>query len=127
MIIGEVRNIRYEAGEFALTQGHKGYERSYRSSSGRYVSQRGYGWATECKGSKLILEVQVGEDIHDVWIDRFFKDNLGRLTEKRRMAIRYTTPAQVPLEENYTRTGSVYYKVPDEFMNAWLHEVYRYI
>lgn len=120
MTIGKVVNIRYDAGEFAITQGHKRGECGHYTKNGCYVNPIGFGNATVCRGSKLILAVEVDGIRHDVWIDRFFKDNWGKLTAKRRYAIEQAAPGTVLLNEQKTYSGSVYYTVNEQDMIAWL-------
>lgn len=127
MVKGSVISLRYEAGYYALTNGHKGYERSHYSPGGGYVNQRGYGWASECKGSKYILEVAAGGEIYEVWVDRFFKDNLGRLTEKRRFAIEQTIPEFIGLEMHEGRNCGTYCTAAEADMQEWLSRVFKYL
>jgi hypothetical protein len=120
MVTGTVNNIRYEAGEFAVTQGHKCGERGHYTKSGHYVNPIGFGNATICKASKLILDVEVSGRSYDVWVDRFFKDNWGRVTAGRRYAIEESAPDTVLLNENTTCSGDVYYTVCETDMSRWL-------
>lgn len=120
MTIGQVIDIRYDAGEFSITQGHKRGERGHYTKSGYYVNPIGFGNATICRGSKLILDVEVDGIKYAVWIDRFFKDNWGKLTAKRRYAIEQTAPSTVFLNEQKACSGSVYYTVHEQDMIAWL-------
>ena len=120
MVTGTVLDITYDKGEFALTQGHKSFAGSgYKN--GRYISQRGYGWASECKPSRITIKVDVDGEIYDVWVDRYFKDAWGRLTAGRVAAIQATVPDIVELEPNVSNYGNVYYTVTDNCMDAWLH------
>lgn len=119
MVTGTVINIRYDKGEYALTQGHKGYAKSG-YQHGRYVSQRGYGWASECKPSRITIKVDVEGENFDVWIERYFKDCWGRLSAGRVDAILATVPQGVILEENYSYNGNIYYTVADSCMENWL-------
>lgn len=80
-------SVTYEPGEYNLTQGHKGYEKKcYKNNS--YINPTGFGWATEYKQSRIIVGVDVKGLYAEVWVDRFFKDNWGRLTTKRVKAIK---------------------------------------
>ncbi|WP_310602527.1 hypothetical protein, partial [Anaerosporobacter sp.] len=117
--------IKYEAGDFYVGQGYKAGARNCYNSNGYYVSPIGFGNATVCKASKLILRVEVDGLFRDVWVDRFFKDNLGRLTEKRRCAIMHTMPDSIVLEENLSRNGELYYTTSENDMNLWLNRVNR--
>ena len=125
--IAEVLNLRYEPGYFAVTNGHKGYEKSHYSALWGYVEQRGYGWATECKSSKLVLAAVVEGAYYEIWVDHYFKENLGRLTEKRRKVIEATCPKQITVEENESRSGALYYTACELDMRAWLQRVLMYL
>lgn len=119
MVTGLVKDFRYEKSEFELTQGHSSYARSgYKN--GRYVNQRGFGWASECKPSRITLKVEVDGELFDVWVDRYFKDNWGRLTARRIDAIKKTIPGVVDLVENVSNNGTFYYTVSDFYMALWL-------
>ncbi len=122
----KVLRLEYDPGYFCLTNGHKEYERSgYRN--GRYVSQRGYGWASECKGSRLTLKVDLGGLVEEIWVDRYFKERLGRLTEKRRRIIEATVPDEVCVDMKETRNGGIYYVVSEEDMDLWFQRAVRYL
>lgn len=124
MVIGLVKGFKYDKGEFDLTQGHSSYARSgYKN--GRYVNQRGYGWASECKPSRITLKVEVDGELFDVWVDRYFKDNWGRLTAGRLDAIQRTTPREIELVGNVSNNGTFYYTVTDSCMDSWLKNAMR--
>ena len=58
MVTGIIKGFKYEKSEYNLTQGHGAYERSgYRG--GRYINQRGFGWASESKPSRITLKIDV--------------------------------------------------------------------
>lgn len=119
MVTGIIKGFKYEKSEYNLTQGHGAYERSgYRG--GRYINQRGFGWASESKPSRITLKIDVDGIIYDVWVDRYFKDNWGRLTAGRVAAIQKTTPKSVELHENFSNYGTCYYTVSDRSMALWL-------
>ncbi|MHB8129264.1 MAG: hypothetical protein ACYDEX_09725 [Mobilitalea sp.] len=127
MVTGRKITIKYEAGDFYLGQGYKEGTKSYYNINGYYVNPIGYGNATVCKASKIILKVEVDGVFYDVWVDRFFKDNLGRLTEKRKLAIMHTVPETINLEENFTRNDNVYFIAAEDDMNLWLNRVKKYL
>lgn len=112
-------SISYEPGEFLRSNGHKGYERKHKKF-GRTVTPTGYGWATESKPSKITVGVEVNGHHKDVWVDRYFKDNWGRMTAGRVQAIQETLPNELELIENQTYAGKVYYTVADESLDSWL-------
>jgi len=121
--VAEVIGIRYEAGSYVLTSGHKASERNHYSESRGYVRQRGFGWASEFKPSKLILDVSIDGKRYEVWVDRFFKEQIGRLTENRKNVIISTVPKMVNVEKHETCSGSIYYTVTEADMQEWLERV----
>jgi len=127
MVTGRIITIKYEAGDFYVGQGCKEGTRSYYNRNGYYVNPIGFGNATVCKASKIILKVEVEGVVYDVWIDRFFKEKLGRLTEKRRGAIMHTVPETIALEEKFTRNDNVYFIAAEDDMNLWLNRAKRYL
>jgi hypothetical protein len=118
-MIAKCLGVRYEEGDFYLSQGvKKGTRTTYRD--GYVRSPRGCGWGNNFKGSKLILFLEVEGKRESAWIDNFFKDNIGRLTEKRRDIIEQTIPATIEVKEYEKNDGSTYYIVDDADMVRWL-------
>ncbi|EOP02051.1 hypothetical protein ICS_05685 [Bacillus cereus BAG2O-3] len=112
--------VRYEKGDFYLTQkSRKGDKTTYKN--GYIRAPRGNGWANNYKPSRLILHLHVEGNIGYSWIDRYFKDTVGRLTEKRKNIIISTMPLQVEVEECYNSNGERYYVVSEEDMKNWLN------
>ena len=76
--------VRYEAGEYYLKNGVKGgatYGCYYKN--GKYHKNRGFGWESVYAPSRLILVVEIEGKRTEIWIDRFFKERVGRLTNNR--------------------------------------------
>lgn len=113
----DTRFISYVPGEYYLTQGHKGDERKHKNKRGQYITPTGFGWGTVSKPSKIILGVNVDGKNVTVFVDRYFKDNWGRLTAGRVEAIKQTLPDELELIENQTYSGDIYYTVADELNN----------
>lgn len=116
----ETKYVVYEPGEYYLTQGHKGYERKHRNKKGQYVTPTGFGWGTVSKPSKITVGIEVSGKRETVLVDRYFKNNWGRMTAGRVRAIQETLPNELELVENQTYAGEVYYTVADESMDSWL-------
>lgn len=110
--------VSYEEGDFYLTQGvKKGTRTTYKN--GYTHSPRGSGWGENYKPSHLVLTIEVKGKVVDTWIDRYFKDNVGRLTKKRRNKIIDTMPEEVKVEKYKKQDGSPYYVVDDEDLEKW--------
>ncbi len=118
MIVKTV-GLKYEAGEFMLTQGHKRGERDH-YNNGRYVQNRGFGWASECRPARLTLICDDSGRREEIWIDRFFRENWGRLTPNRLSAIRATIPDEVEVNLQVSYKGANYYTVDETCMQNWL-------
>ena len=118
-MIATCLEIKYEEGEFYLSQRvKKGTKTKYKN--GYIHSQRGFGWGNNLKPSHLILYIEVDGQRGYAWIDRYFKDMVGRLTEKRRKKIISTMPATVKVEEFHNSNGEKYYVVSDADLDSWL-------
>jgi hypothetical protein len=113
------KSVEYRAGSYELTQGVKGGSAG-KSIGGKFFRSRGYGWGEHIEKSKLILHVIVLKERFEIWVDYFFKDNLGRLTEKRRVLIEQTMPKTVEVEEAEGQKGTKYYEVSEADLEAWL-------
>lgn len=53
------------------------------ATTGTYVTQKGFGWASEWKPSKIIVRICTEDGETEVWIDKYFREHWGRLTAKR--------------------------------------------
>ncbi len=121
MTQAKINSIRFVPGEYAYTNGHKGHERShYNKKKGAYVTQRGFGWASEWTPSKITIDISTKSGYFEVWVDKFFRDNWGRLTEGRVQAILDSVPETVFVNKQISRTGYVYYTVDDSSLSDWL-------
>src|SRR5512140_2943902 len=78
------------------------------------------GFSDSIQSSKLILHVEVRGRMYQFWIDHFFKKNWGRLTHRRRDALRATMPAHIAVSEHRSPRGYVYYKPLDSALADWL-------
>lgn len=111
-------DVFYEEGDFYLTQGvKKGTRTTYKN--GYTHSPRGSGWGENYKPSHLVLTIEVKGKVVDTWIDRYFKDNVGKLTKKRRNKIIDTMPYKVEVEEYEKQDGSSYYVVDEDDLEKW--------
>ena len=108
--------VRYEAGEYYLKNGVKGgatYGCYYKN--GKYHKNRGFGWESVYAPSRLILVVEIEGKRTEIWIDRFFKERVGRLTNNRICKIVGAMPNFV----KFKNMGN-YYLVQDSSLEAWL-------
>lgn len=118
--------VIYEKGEYEVVQSNSVKMPRYLSDfrkRGYHVVDRNNGWADISKPSMLVLEIEVGKEKHDVWISRFFKSKLGRLTEKRRNIILKTMPVTIGVSERVGRKGTKYFEVEECELLAWLDRV----
>lgn len=107
----------YDEGEFDVTQRHKKGEKPHYNKNGAYVTPLGYGNATEIRGSKYYLYVEMeNDDRISVRIDPYFKKRNKRLTEKRRDALESCRPEYVHLESG---SEDGYVMIVDEDMDDW--------
>lgn len=114
-------SIKYIPGEYANTNGHKGNEYGhYNKMTGAYVTQKGYGWTSEWKPSKIIVSIDTEDGYFEVWVDKYFREHWGRLTAKRVQAIMDSLPEVITVNEQIARSGSVYYTVDDSSLSDWL-------
>lgn len=80
----------------------------------------GFGWAAECKPSRIVVGVEVNSKYAEVYADRYFKDSWGRLTAGRVEAIMDSLPDELSVTENETHAGSIYYTIDENCMDKWL-------
>lgn len=52
-----------------------------------------------------------------MWVDRFFRHHIGRLTTKRTKIIAQTAPEEIDVE---LKDGGPYYQAAEEALYAWL-------
>lgn len=114
-----VISTRYVPGDFAITNGHKGHERNH-YRDGKYVCPTGYGWGREYKPSKITVTVRTDSGNAEVWVDQYFKNNLGRLTTKRVNAILETAPNVIEVVECAGASGFNYYSAAGRSLYDWL-------
>ena len=113
------QKVEYRAGSFELIQGVNGHSEG-KSKGGKFFVNRGHGWGEHIESSKLILHATIRGKQSEIWIDHFFKDNLGRLIERRRILIGRTMPEAVDVKRAEGQKGTKYYVVSEDDLNAWL-------
>ncbi len=117
----KTKSIKYIPGEYAYTNGHKRNEYNhYNATTGTYVTQKGFGWASEWKPSKIIVRICTEDGETEVWVDKYFREHWGRLTAKRIKKIMDSMPDTLEVHENIARSGTVYYMVDDSSLSDWL-------
>ncbi len=114
----DTKFISYVPGKYCITQGHKGSERKYKN--GQYITPTGCGWGIVSKPPRITVGVNVNGKNTTILVDRYFKDNWGKLTARRVRAIKETLPNELELIENQTYSGDIYYAAADESMASWL-------
>ena len=108
--------VRYEAGEYYLKNGVKrGATYGCYYKNGKYHKNRGCGWESVYVPSRLILVAEIEGKRNEIWIDRFFKERVGRLTNNRICKIVGAMPNFVEVKN----MGN-YYLVQDSSLEAWL-------
>jgi len=65
------------------------------------------------------------EEKYEIWVDRFFKSNVGRLTENVRDLIEFTMPRVMNVQRANRKDGSVYYKPLPASLNSWLMDFWN--
>jgi len=108
--------MKYIPGDCSIVQGIKGGgcpEKSY-YKKGRRITQKGFGWGTSVVPSQYILYTKADDKSIVVDVGFYFKNEVGRLTERRRGLIEENMPEQV----NMVNKGS-YYEVSGDDMDAW--------
>ncbi|KPI52988.1 hypothetical protein KW95_04350 [Clostridioides difficile] len=114
--------ILYEKGDYYTSK--RVSDGSKVKIKGDYIQiPQGNGWAKNLKASKLILKVEINGSLHDIWIDQYFKDNIGRLTKNRRANIIDSMPSVVEVDEFNRQDSSPYYVVKYEELEAWASRV----
>lgn len=112
-------SVRYENGEYRTCQGYKGGGYGSYFSKGRVHQLQGNGWAKTYKPSKLILTAEIEQCYYEIWIDQFFKNNLGNLTENRVSAIKSSMPEIISVHECIGANGYIYYVVEECDLDKW--------
>ncbi len=112
-------SLEYKPGDYYTSQGHKKGSRI--KQSGDYTCfPQDTGWGKNIKPSRLILQIGVEGKRYETWVDSYFKNNVGRLTEKRIDRIEANLPEVVEVMECEGSKVGKYYVVSEESMDAWL-------
>lgn len=115
-------NVEYKTSSYELCQGIKDYQDG-KSVDEKWFNGRGYGWGEHIESSKLILHAEVRGKQEEIWIDRFFKDKLGRLIERRRVLIQKTMPEFVSVRRAIGSGGMRYWTVTEKDLGRWLSRI----
>lgn len=117
--IAKCLGLKYEPGDYYISQGHKKGSRI--KQNGDYTCfPQNTGWGKNIKPSRLTLSIGVDGKRYNTWVDKYFKDNVGRLTEKRIDIIETNMPETVEVIECEGSKIGKYYVVSEESMDAWL-------
>lgn len=111
-------SLSYIPGSYSISQGVKGGGTPgcsyYRN--GAYHEMQGFGWQKDVAPSRLILTVQHKHGYSEIYVDRFFKDTVGRLTEKRRGKLKRAMPEEIEIHRN---GGNSFFQADEKDLYAW--------
>ncbi len=124
-IRAKIKKIKYFPGDHLTVNGVKRKEKNY-SFLGGIFKNRGTGYGEFTYGSSMVAQVQIENQGIELDIGRFFKENLGKLTEKRRKAIEQTMPEEISVKKVQ---GNIRfpYQAKEEELQAWLDRVRQVI
>lgn len=92
--------MMYQPGDYALGQGVSGgglNGKSYFKKGKKHI-QGGFGYERIITPSKYVLYAEKNGDSYVVLVDKFFKEHVGRLTEKRRSKIEAAMPKTIHIQ-----------------------------
>lgn len=117
-------DVDYESGDFQLVSGVKqNTESSYSSQFGSF-QPRGHGWGEYTSKSDIVLTVESDEfedGLAHLSLGEFFKDEWGRLSRERQVAIINTMPEMVQVENDpHFSHFSDPYVVVEKDLKSWL-------
>lgn len=108
-------DVTYVPGNHTLVQGVKNHEKPQRAPDGATFTPLGHGVGQHILNTQLILTVEVDGEHEEIRIGRYFKDNLGNLTQKNRDAIQASMPETVTIA-----MSGKYLSVDESDLNSWL-------
>jgi len=118
--------IEYQASEVHHQSGVKSNEVKGGDFGAEFIGNQrvvggGNGTYITAGPSHLILRVRVGNEEHEIWIERLFKELLGirRLTKKTRSRIEAAMPSTVLVNEQWGRRGRKYYTLSEGSATDW--------
>lgn len=92
----------------------------------QWYSSIGLGRGENLFGSQLFLYVSVGRKTVRAWTNRRFKEKLFALNPcvaVRRVTLEETIPKYVSVLRKNTGSGSTYYVIEDQDLEAWLERI----
>lgn len=110
----------YQPGDYSLGQRVSGGGvpgRTYHKN-GNIHEQCGFGYERIIAPSRYVLYVEKDGLNFGVLVDRFFKDTVGRLTEKRRAKIEAAMPDTIHVNVHQGANGK-YFVACDSDLNKW--------
>ncbi|MBO3319848.1 hypothetical protein CYK62_00870 [Clostridium perfringens] len=114
-------SLSYKESDFNISQGIKGggvYGKSY-YKKGKIHHEQGFGWEKQITPSRLILTVKIEDSYYEIWVDRFFKDTIGKLTKNRREKLFQSMPEIINVERFEKNNGDVYYIADENDLYKW--------
>ena len=120
IVTGKVIRISITPPKSEYHQGFKGRWSGQFYSGGSIHQRNGCGGQRDTTPKRITLQVEVGDLVTEVWVDRDFRFALGNLTPKRTKAICDAAPEFVSLYENENRKGDKFYCLTETSFNEWL-------
>lgn len=120
VVSAKVVGIQVTPPDSEYHQGYKGGWSGQFYSGGAIHQRNGFGGQRDITPKRITLQVEVGDRVSDVWVDRDFRFALGKLTPKRTQAIIESLPDEVMLYENENRRGERFYCLTETSFNEWL-------
>lgn len=115
-------SIRSEASDFKHKTGARGGNQRFYKDGYYHTFYFGHDFAV--KPTKLIVIVEIDGKPFEVWVDQYFRSNIGRLTSSRVDRICNTVPEVLTVEEMQSYSGKTYYRIfEDQIMDQWLTDV----
>ena len=115
-------SIRSEASDFKHKTGARGGNQRFWKNGYHHTYYFGHDFVV--KPTKLIVIVEIDGQTYDVWVDQYFRSNIGRLTSSRVDRICNTMPDVLNVEEMQSYSGKTYYRLfEDQIMDQWLADV----
>ena len=120
MIRAKVLKMQVIPASNEYRQGIKGSSTATYYKGGAVHRRNGFGGERIISPTRLILIAEVASNSVNVFVDSLFREELGKLTQKRIRTICNAVPAYVWLEPNENFRGDVYYVLAQESFTAWL-------
>ncbi len=122
IIVAKTISIRSEDSDFQYRKGARGGNQRFWKNGYHHTYYFGHDYAV--KPTKIIVVVEINGQTFDVFIDHFFRANIGRMTASRVNRIKAALPETLTVEEVTSYNGNTYYRIfEDQIMDEWLANV----